>query len=74
MRSFSSKRGGFRQRLLLAAPEADPHEFVRRYVARRLEAAKPPSLPARLTPGGSGTESASPPPTPNAPKLRSALY
>jgi hypothetical protein len=33
MWNFQSKRNPLRDRLLLAAPEANPHEFVRRYLS-----------------------------------------
>jgi hypothetical protein len=32
---FQSKRNSLRDQLLLAAPEANPHEFIRRYLHAR---------------------------------------
>jgi hypothetical protein len=32
MWNFQSKRNALRERMLLAAPEANPHDFVRRYL------------------------------------------
>lgn len=47
MWGFQSKRRGLREQLLLQAPEANPSEFVRRYLLQKSESTRS-STPARF--------------------------
>ncbi len=42
MWGFGTKRNSLRERMLVVAPEADPHQFVRRFLQ-----SKPPRLQTR---------------------------